>query len=178
MPAVKDNHWAKSPIDQFILAKLEEKKLRPAPVADKRTLIRRATFDLIGLPPTPAEVEAFLADISPDAFPRVVDRLLASPHYGERWGRHWLDVVRYTDSMDSRGIGGEGDSAEAWRYRDWVVNAFNTDLPYNQFIVQQIAGDLAQPKDQQRASIPIPSSPPACTPSATGAMAMPTRTKS
>ncbi len=147
VPAVKNKHWAKSPIDHFILAKLEEKNLKPAPLANKRTLIRRATFDLIGLPPMPEEVDAFLRDKSPEAFARVVDRLLASPHYGERWGRHWLDVVRYTDSMDARGIGTEGDSTEAWRYRDWVVNAFNTDLPYNKFIIEQIAGDLVQPKD-------------------------------
>ncbi len=104
VPVVKNKKWAKSPIDNFILAKLEEKKLKPAPAADKRMLIRRATFDLIGLPPTPEEVDAFLRDKSLEAFAKVVDRLLASPHYGERWGRHWLDVVRYTDSLDSRGI--------------------------------------------------------------------------
>jgi hypothetical protein len=141
-PRVKNVAWVMSPVDQFILAKLEEKKLPPAPPADKRTLIRRATFDLIGLPPTPQDIEAFVADKSPDAFAAVVDRLLASPHYGERWARHWLDVVRYTDSFDARGIGGEADVPEAWRYRDWVVNAFNRDLPYDQFVVQQLAGDI------------------------------------
>ncbi len=148
VPEVKDKVWAKSPIDHFILARLEEKKLKPAPPADKRTLIRRATFDLTGLPPTPQETAAFLQDNSPDAFAKVVDRLLASPRYGERWGRHWLDVVRYTDSLDARGVGSEGDIAEAWRYRDWVVDAFNADLPYNQFILEQIAGDRLQPKDR------------------------------
>ncbi len=147
VPEVKNKRWAKSPIDHFILAKLEEMKLKPAPEATKRVLIRRATFDLTGLPPTPQEVDAFLRDKSPDAFAKVVDRLLASPHYGERWGRHWLDVTRYTDSLDARGIGSDGDVAEAWRYRDWVVNAFNEDLPYDKFIIQQIAGDLIQPKD-------------------------------
>jgi hypothetical protein len=134
LPAVKRHDWVRNAIDRFILARLEEKGLAPAPPADKRALLRRATFDLTGLPPTPAEVEAFLADTSPDAFARVVDRLLASPAYGERWGRHWLDLVRYTDDFD-----------ESWRYRDWVVNAFNRDLPYDQFILQQIAGDLLPP---------------------------------
>jgi hypothetical protein len=150
VPPVKNKHWAKSPIDHFILSKLEEKNLSPAPPADKRMLIRRATFDLTGLPPTPAEVEDFLKDKSAGAFAKVVDRLLASPHYGERWGRHWLDVVRYTDSLDARGVGGEGDSSEAYRYRDWVVNAFNQDMPYNQFVREQIAGDLLQPKEPDR----------------------------
>lgn len=151
IPMVKNKKWSKSPIDHFILARLEEKNLKPAPPADKRTLIRRATFDLTGLPPTPHEVDAFLEDKSPDAFAKVVDRLLASPRYGERWARHWLDVVRYTDSLDSRGIGSEGDVAEAWRYRDWVVNAFNSDLPYDKFIEDQIAGDLVQPKNPDMA---------------------------
>ena len=145
IPKIKNKAWPKSPIDNFILAKLEEKKLSPAPPADKRTLIRRATFDLIGLPPSPKEISDFLADQSSDAFARVVERLLASPQYGERWGRHWLDVVRYTDSVDARVVGGAEDVAEIWRYRDWVVNAFNRDLPYDQFITQQIAGDLLPP---------------------------------
>jgi hypothetical protein len=148
---VKDTTWARSDLDRYILAALEAKGLRPAKPADKRTLIRRATFDLTGLPPTPAEIDAFLKDQSPQAFARVVDRLLASPAYGQRWGRHWLDVARYTDSFDSRilsGAGTEMDCSEAWRYRDWVVDAFNRDLPYDQFMMQQIAGDLlptAQP---------------------------------
>ncbi len=141
-PKVKNTKWAKTDIDKFILAQLEAKKLKPAAPADKRTLIRRAAFDLTGLPPTPQEVENFLKDKSPNAFARVVDRLLASPQYGERWGRHWLDVVRYADSLDARSLGSEGDIGLAWRYRDWVVNSFNRDLPYDQFIQQQIAGDL------------------------------------
>jgi cytochrome c553 len=132
----------RNPIDAFILAKLDEQGLAPAPPAVKRTLLRRATFDLTGLPPTPDEITAFLADESPDAFAKVVERLLASPHYGERWSRHWLDVVRYADSLDSRGLGKDGDILDAWRYRDWVVNAFNRDLPFDQFVVQQVAGDI------------------------------------
>ncbi|HTI51998.1 MAG TPA: DUF1549 domain-containing protein, partial [Planctomycetaceae bacterium] len=122
---------ATGPVDSLLLAELKRHGLQPGEPADKRTLIRRATFDLIGLPPTPAEVEAFLGDDSPAAFARVVDRLLASPHYGERWGRHWLDLVRYSDEFE-----------DAWRYRDWVVNALNTDLPYDAFIRHQVAGDL------------------------------------
>ena len=142
VPAVKQKNWVRTPIDAFILSGLEAKGLKPAPAADRRTLIRRATYDITGLPPTPAEVEAFVADKSPDAYSKVVDRLLASPRYGERWGRHWLDVVRYADSADSRGLGGEGDISEAWRYRDWVVNALNSDMPYDRFVMNQIAGDL------------------------------------
>src|SRR5258708_1455860 len=146
-PSVVDGSWCKSPIDPFILAKLETRGLKPAAPADKRTLIPRAYFDLIGLPPKPEEVDSFLHDDSPDAFAKVVDHLLASPHYGERWARHWLDVVRYTDSNDARGVGSEGDIAFAWRYRDWVVKALNEDLPYDQFVMQQIAGDLLPAKD-------------------------------
>ena len=142
VPAVSEADWPRNGIDHFILKRIEEKGLSPVPAADKRTLIRRATFDLIGLPPTPEEIAAFLADTSTNAFTKVIERLLTSPHYGERWARHWLDVVRYTDSFDSRGTGGEGDVAEAYRYRDWVVNAFNRDLPYDQFISEQIAGDI------------------------------------
>ena len=128
-----------NPIDAFINAKLGEKKLAAAPAADKRTLIRRATFDLTGLPPTPEEVDAFLADKSPDAFAKVVDRLLASSAYGERWGRHWLDVARYADS---NGLDENVAFGNAWRYRDYVVNSFNADKPYNRFVQEQIAGDL------------------------------------
>jgi Protein of unknown function (DUF1553)/Protein of unknown function (DUF1549) len=130
---------APSPIDALILAKLEEKKLTPAKPASKLALIRRATFDLIGLPPTEPEIEAFLADQSPDAFAKVVDRLLASPRYGEKWGRHWLDVARYADST---GADEDHRYPYAWRYRDYVIGAFNRDLPYNQFVMEQIAGDL------------------------------------
>jgi hypothetical protein len=142
VPAVKNSSWPRTEIDNFILQKLEQKNLHPAKPADKRTLIRRATFDLTGLPPTPEEVQTFVTDKSTNAFAKVIDHLLASPHYGERWGRHWLDVVRYTDAQDSRDIGGQSDVAEAWRYRDWVIRAFNDDLPYNKFIEQQIAGDF------------------------------------
>jgi hypothetical protein len=145
VPSVRDRSWAKSSVDPFILSLLEAKGLTPSKSADKRTLLRRATFDLIGLPPTPAEIDAFLADESPDAFARVVDRLLASPEYGERWGRHWLDVVRYADARDLIQLPPDSDFREAWRYRDWVVQSFNRDLPYTEFIRAQIAGDLLPP---------------------------------
>jgi len=138
-PPVKDSAWPRSGLDHFILAKLEEKGLRPAPPADRRTLLRRATFDLTGLPPTPVEIDAFLADRSPDAFAKVVDRLLASPAYGERWGRHWLDVARYADS---NGLDENVAYGTAWRYRDYVVAAFNKDTPYDRFLLEQLAGDL------------------------------------
>jgi mono/diheme cytochrome c family protein len=143
-PAIKHEGWAHGPIDQFVLAKMEEKGLAPVKPADKRTLIRRATFDLTGLPPTPEEIDAFLSDDSPQALEKVVDRLLASSAYGECWGRHWLDVVRYADT--------EGDSADypvrdAYRYRDWVIGSFNRDTPYDQFVRQQIAGDLLPAAD-------------------------------
>ena len=139
LPSLLDESWVQSPIDHFILAALEEKRLQPAPPADKRTLIRRATFDLIGLPPTPDEVHAFLADDSPEAFARVVDRLLTSPRYGERWGRHWLDLARYADS---NGLDENLVYKNAFRYRDYVIAAFNTDKPYDQFVHEQLAGDL------------------------------------
>jgi len=139
LPKVNNADWVQTPIDRFILAKLEAEGLKPAPPADKRTLIRRATFDLTGLPPSPEEVAAFLADDHPDAFARVVDRLLASPAYGERWGRLWLDVARYADS---NGLDENVAHGNAWRYRDYVVNSFNTDKPYRQFVVEQLAGDL------------------------------------
>jgi mono/diheme cytochrome c family protein len=142
VPKVKDATWPRGAIDRFVLSRLEAGGLKPAPLADKRALIRRATYDLTGLPPTIAEVDAFVADDSPDAFARVVDRLLASPSHGQRYARYWLDLVRYTDSFDARVTGGPMDCAEAWRYRDWVVDAFNADLPYDQFVRAQIAGDL------------------------------------
>ena len=157
-PTVKDAGWAKTPIDRFVLAKLEEKGLKPVQAADKRVLIRRAYFDLIGLPPTPEQVDAFLADNSPDAFAKVVDRLLASPQYGERWARHWLDVARYADGNgrpDNRpvflGYGMARDGyANTWRYRDWVIQALNEDMPYNQFVKAQIAADLMPEKDRSK----------------------------
>lgn len=140
IPAVMDtNHWARTPIDRFVLEQLESRQLNPNPIADKRTLIRRATLDLTGLPPSPDEVKAFLADDSPTAFETVVERLLASPHYGERWGRHWLDVVRYADS---NGLDENLAFANAWRYRDYVIEAFNSDRPYDEFLREQLAGDL------------------------------------
>jgi hypothetical protein len=139
-PEVRNAAWAKGSIDRFILAGLDARGLTPVPAADKRTLIRRATFDLIGLPPTPAEVDAFLKDTAPDAFAKVVDRLLASPHYGERWGRYWLDVARYSDDkLDSER---DNPYPNAFRYRDWVIQAFNDDMPYDMFVKAQIAGDL------------------------------------
>jgi hypothetical protein len=145
VPNVRAAAWPQSAIDFSILASLEAAGLRPSDRADKRTLLRRATFDLTGLPPTPAEIEAFLADDSAQAFVRVVDRLLSSPRYGERWGRHWLDVVRYADARDLIQLPKESDFREIWRYRDWVVDAFNRDLPYTDFIRHQIAGDLLPP---------------------------------
>jgi hypothetical protein len=144
VPTVKKVGWARSPIDRFILAALEAKGLELAPPADKRTLVRRATFDLTGLPPTPAEIDAFLADASPEAFARVVDRLLTSPHYGERWGRHWLDVARYADS---NGMDENLAMANAWRYRDYVIASFNKDKPYDEFVREQLAGDLLPSAD-------------------------------
>ncbi len=137
LPRVKNSNWVRNPIDAFVLARLEQEKLHPSKEADKTTLLRRLSLDLIGLPPTIAEVDAFLADKSTNAYEKQVDRLLNSPHYGERWGRHWLDAARYADSD-----GYEKDKArDMWFYRDWVINAFNRDLPYDQFIIQQIAGD-------------------------------------
>ena len=146
-PAVKNGSRIQTPIDHFILAKLEPKGLSLATPADRRTLLRRATYDLLGLPPTPEELDAFLRDASPDAFAKVLDRLLDSPAYGERWGRNWLDVVRYADARDLIQLPVESDFREAWRYRDWVVEAHNRDLPYTEFIRRQIAGDLLQPSD-------------------------------
>ncbi|MEZ5404283.1 MAG: PSD1 and planctomycete cytochrome C domain-containing protein [Bryobacteraceae bacterium] len=142
IPPVKNAAWAKSPLDAFILAGLEAKGLTPAPPAAKRALIRRATYDLTGLPPTPTEVQAFLDDNTPEAFARVVDRLLASPRYGERWGRHWLDVARYADS---NGLDENLVYKNAFRYRDYVIAAFNKDKPYDQFVHEQLAGDLLPP---------------------------------
>ncbi|MBB6048815.1 DUF1553 domain-containing protein [Armatimonas rosea] len=139
VPAVKTVGWVRNPIDAFVLAKLEAKGLRPAPEADKRTLIRRVTFDLTGLPPTPQEIDAFLADTSPTAYEKLVDRLLASPHYGERWARHWLDVARFGES---HGYEYDHVRENAWRYRDYVVGALNRDKPYDQFVREQLAGDV------------------------------------
>jgi mono/diheme cytochrome c family protein len=141
VPAVADTAWCKTPIDNFILARLEENSLKPNPPADKYTLIRRATFDLTGLPPTETEVQRYLADDSPDAWDKVVDRLLASPHYGERWGRYWLDVARYADTKGDTPQREDPRYPFAWTYRDYVIDAFNSDKPYNQFILEQLAAD-------------------------------------
>jgi hypothetical protein len=145
-PPADPTGWSANAIDRFVRAKQREQDLQPALPADKRTLIRRATFDLIGLPPTSADVDAFLADHSADAFAKVVDRLLASPQYGERWGRHWLDVVRYADTG-----GFEADHLypNAWRYRDYVIRSLNTDKPFNRFLQEQVAGDELWPDDQE-----------------------------
>jgi mono/diheme cytochrome c family protein len=141
LPTVKDKAWVRNPIDRFILARLEKEGGTPSPEADRATLIRRLSLDLLGLPPSPREVDEFVADRRPDAYEELVDRLLASPHYGERWGRHWLDLARYADS--------NGYSIDAprsmWPYRDWVIGAFNRDLPFDQFVVEQLAGDLLPP---------------------------------
>ncbi|MEI7984804.1 MAG: DUF1553 domain-containing protein [Armatimonadota bacterium] len=139
LPKVKNKSWATNPLDAFILAELESKGLKPAPAADRRTLIRRATLDLTGLPPTPQEIDNFLADKQPNSFERLVDRLLASPAYGERWGRHWLDVARYADS---NGLDENLVFVNAWRYRDWVIKSINNDKPISRFIQEQIAGDI------------------------------------
>src|SRR2546422_2501865 len=137
-PAVKNGAWARNPLDRFVLARLEAEGLEPSPEADRTTLLRRLHLDLVGLPPSLEEVDAFLAGEASGAYDREVERLLSSPHYGERWGRHWLDAARYADSD-----GFEKDkSRQVWFYRDWVVGAFNRDLPYDRFIVEQLAGDL------------------------------------
>jgi hypothetical protein len=138
-PAVRAAAWPANAIDRFVLAKLEENGLRPVADADKPTLIRRVTFDLTGLPPTPEDVEAFLADASPEAYAKLVDRLLASPHYGERWGRHWLDVVRYADTA---GDNSDYPVPQLYRYRNYVIRAFNEDKPFDRFVREQLAGDL------------------------------------
>ncbi|MBX6313719.1 MAG: DUF1553 domain-containing protein [Isosphaeraceae bacterium] len=142
-PAVADADWPRTDIDRFILAKLEAHGLRPVHDADKATLVRRLYFDLIGLPPSPEEIDAFASDTAPDSYERLVDRLLASPHFGERWGRHWLDVARFAESLTLRGL----ILKQAWRYRDYVIDAFNSDLPFNQFLREQVAGDLLPAAD-------------------------------
>ena len=147
-PALPDtvrDPWVQTPVDAFVLAELNARGLKPIERADRRMLIRRVTFDLLGLPPTPEEVEAFVQDPSPDAFEKVVERLLASPRYGERWGRHWLDVARYADS---NGLDENIAHGNAWRYRDYVIACLNEDLPFDRFIVEQLAGDLLNQSEQ------------------------------
>ncbi|HEY8995371.1 MAG TPA: DUF1549 and DUF1553 domain-containing protein, partial [Lacunisphaera sp.] len=141
VPAVKNTAWVRSPVDNFVLARLEAAGLAPNPVADKRTLIRRVTFDLTGLPPTEPEIQRFLADDSPDAFAKVVDRLLDSPAYGERWARYWMDVARYSDTKGDPPRRDDPRFPHAWTYRDYLIEAFNTDKPYPQFITEQLAAD-------------------------------------
>ncbi|HSU67118.1 MAG TPA: DUF1549 and DUF1553 domain-containing protein [Tepidisphaeraceae bacterium] len=143
-PAPKDSAWCRNDVDRFILAKLESEHLDPAPEADRVTLIRRATLDLTGLPPTPAEVDAFARDVSPDAYEKLIDRLLASPRYGEHWARHWLDLVRYAESD---GFKQDAYRPNAWPYRDYVIRSLNADKPYDRFVQEQIAGDELWPAD-------------------------------
>jgi hypothetical protein len=148
-PSVHDASWARTEVDRFILAKLEEKNLHPVRDADKYTLLRRATIDLTGLLPTSEEINAFVNDSSPDAFAKVVDRLLSSPAYGDRWGRHWLDVTYYADTT---GVGRRIPQPEAWRYRDYVIQSFNDDKPYNEFVHEQIAGNEGRDSDNGKES--------------------------
>ncbi len=143
VPTVKAKQWVNNAVDAFVLAKLEEKQLQPNKPADKITLLRRVTIDLTGLVPTPDEIQAFVSDNSPTAYEKVVDRLLASPAYGERWGRHWLDVARYADS---NGYKADETRPDMWRYRDYVIQAFNEDKPYDRFVREQIAGDELYPR--------------------------------
>ncbi len=153
VPPVEVGHaaWARKPIDAFVLASLREKGLEPAPEADRRTLIRRLSFDLIGLPPTPEEVDAFLADASPDAYERLVDRLLDSPHYGERWARHWMDAVHFAET---HGHDQDRIRPHAWRYRDYLVESFNRDTPYARFVQEQLAADVMFP-DEPRLAVAL-----------------------
>src|SRR5205823_11080857 len=142
LPAPRLPGWARTPIDLFILDKLAGRKLTPAPEAERRTLLRRVALDLTGLPPTAEEVDAFLADTRPDAYERVVDRLLASPAYGERWARHWMDVVHFAET---HGHDQDRPREHAWPYRDYLIRAFNEDRPYDRFVREQVAGDVLFP---------------------------------
>jgi cytochrome c553 len=151
LPAVQETAWPRKPLDYFILSRLEAEKIEPVAEADRRTLIRRATFDLLGLPPSDSEIEDFVGDAEPDAYERLIERLLNSPHYGERWARHWLDVARYAE--DQAHTFAARMYPSAYRYRDWVVESLNADLPIDQFIAQQIAGDLL-PGDNVRERLP------------------------
>ncbi len=163
LPVVKRKNWARNPIDVLTLAKLEQNQLPPSPEADRRTLVRRLSYDLLGLPPTPEQVEAFVADKRPDAYERLVESLLASPHYGERWARHWLDVVRFAETY---GFEMNQPRKNAWPFRDYVIRAFNEDKPYNRFVLEQLAGDsvgvdeatgfiVAGPADQVKSPDPV-----------------------
>src|SRR5206468_1466528 len=145
-PPVTRSDWPRNDVDRLILARLEARSLKPAPEADRRTLIRRLSFDLIGLPPSPEEVDAFLDDKSPDAYEKLVDRLLASPHHGERWARHWLDVVHFAET---HGHDQDVPREHAWPYRDYLIRSLNADKPYARFVAEQIAGDVLYPDDAQ-----------------------------
>ena len=138
-PDVPDGDWANNPLDRFIYARMRKAGVEPGGEASKQSLLRRVTFDLTGLPPTEVETRNFLEDSAPEAYEKVIDRLLASPRYGERWGRHWLDVARYADS---NGLDENIAHGNAWRYRDWVVSSFNADKPFDRFVLEQLAGDL------------------------------------
>ncbi len=161
IPAVKDTAWARTPIDHFVLAKLEAAQLAPSSPADRRTLLRRITFDLIGLPPSLQEMDDFVRDTSPDAFAKVVDRLLAMPEYGERWARHWMDIARYAETKGDAPRQDDLRYPHAWTYRDYLINAFNSDKPYDRFIFEQLAADQLYknevgkntPTPEQRASV-------------------------
>src|SRR4051812_5093450 len=146
LPEVQDASWVRTPVDRFILSKIEEAGFKPNSTADRRTLIRRLAFDLTGLPPTPEEVASFVEDQHPSAYSKLVDRLLASPRYGEHWARHWLDLANYADTH-----GNDHDYARtnAWPYRDYVIRAFNEDKPYRRFVQEQVAGDALFPEDPQ-----------------------------
>ena len=143
-PTTADAGWARTPIDDFIIARLREKGLKPQPEADRGTLIRRLCFDLTGLPPDPAEVRAFLCDDSPDAYERLVDRLLASPHHGERWARHWMDLVHFAET---HGHDQDRIRPNAWPYRDYLIETFNRDTPYARFVQEQVAADVLFPEE-------------------------------
>jgi hypothetical protein len=136
-PNVRNVAWVRNPIDAFVLARLESEGLQPAPPATKRQLVRRLYLNLIGMPPSPEEIDSFLSDSSAGVYERLIDRLLADSRYGERWGRHWLDLVRYGETS---GLEGDGAIGNAWRYRDWVIEAFNSDLAYDRFVILQLAG--------------------------------------
>jgi hypothetical protein len=153
IPVVKNSRWVQTPIDNFVLAELEKQHLQPAPSVDRRTLIRRVSYDLLGLPPTWDEVEAFVRDERPDAYRRLVERLLSSPHYGERWGRYWLDVARYADTKGYLAGGEERRYAFSFTYRDYVVRSFNEDKPYDQFVKEQIAADLLEENQRNLAAL-------------------------
>src|SRR6266516_664363 len=151
VPAVTNRTWPRNPIDRFVLAKLEAVNLAPSPEADRVTLIRRLSFDLTGLPPTPEEVGQFVSDRAPDAYEKLVDRLLGSPRYGERWARHWLDVVHYGES---HGYDKDKPRLNAWPYRDYVIGSFNQDTPYSRFVQEQLAGDVLFPGNPDSVAAP------------------------